>query len=919
MASSESRGVNPVYRYRFAGVEYNEADGSLCVDGAAMALELRPLRVLAELLQQPGVVLTKTDLLANLWHGRDETSLSDNALANAVSKLREALGAAGAHVKTVRGVGYRLDASVERTVLGRPAESPLALAAGMPVPHRESYLLDRPLGRSAHGAVWLARQPLSQAVGVFKFCTDADGLSALKREYTLHRLLRDSLGDDPGFTQVLDANFSAAPYWLECAYGGVDLQAWSREAPGFGGLDREQRLALFLGVARSVAAAHSVGVLHKDLKPSNVLVYADAAGRWATRLTDFGSGRVLDSDILGRLDITSMGLTVTEGLAEDSGSATLFYLAPEVLRGQPPTVRSDLYALGLMLFQLLAGDFRRPMTPGWEQEIDDPLLREDLLAATQAQPAARPDTVAQWVERLARLPERRAEHEAEAAALRTAAEQAARLQRMRARRPYLMAAFACLALGLLASLWFYGQTRQALARAEEAGARAQAINEFLNKDVLLSADVTLAGSSNKLTMAEVIDRASARASDRFRGQPQTEASVRLQLAQVYQRMGSPAAEERELARAQALLQPILPTDDDQLLALRLRSAVAAAGRSAFKEATSQLDEVERVMGAQRLAGQSELAFLAAEARFTLLSLQHRVEDALPHGERALALLTALAGQDLHALATLRRELADGYHRFGNHKRALEVLETALQPPYSAATIGEVQFQRLRLGRARIHLAMGQGDLAEPVLIQVRDTLDRALGPTNHTSAVASSELAAYYAETGRFQEARTEAERGARSARLTLGPEHQATRITAMNLAMLTLRAGNPAEALPQIDAGRPWFVEKLGSERAPPVQAIDFARAQAMTSLGRPAPALAILGTLDAATLTQSAPFTDWEHRLAGERGRALLALGRGAEGRALLSQAIAGMEQAGSPAWVVGPLRRSLERAGSAEPAKR
>ncbi|HSI58415.1 MAG TPA: winged helix-turn-helix domain-containing protein [Ideonella sp.] len=897
-----------LYRYRFAEAEYNEADASLRVDGRAVPLERRPLDVLAELLRQPGVVLTKTELVAGLW-GREQGNLSDNALANAISKLREALGPAGACVKNVRGVGYRLEAHVERTVLGRQVESPLALAAGGPVPHRESYLLERTLGRPGHHSeVWLARQPRTQDARVFKFCAGGERLSALKREFTLHRLLHQSLGERPDFARVIDANFADAPYWLECEYGGIDLAEWAEQPPPFGGLAPAQRLALFLGVARSVALAHAVGVLHKDLKPGNVLVYRDAEGRWATRLTDFGSGRVLDPAALAGLGVTAMGLTVTGGVDADSGSATLFYLAPEVLAGQPPTVQSDLYALGLMLFQLLVGDFRRPMAPGWEDEIADPLLREDLAAATHSQPAARLQTVSQWTDRLERLPARRAERERQASAAAQAAQTAARWERSRARRPYVLAAFASLALGLAGSLWFYGQTRSALAQARSESQRALAINDFLNKDVLQSADVSRAGSTRQISMAEVLGRASERASERFRGQPQTEAGVRQQLAQIYQNMGSFGPAEQELSRAQALLEPLLPADDDQLRAMRLRKAGLLANRSEFKQAEAMLAAVEQGLGPQRLAGHDEIAYLAARARFAVLILQQHAQQAAPFGERALALAQALYPQELSLQATLRRELSETYNRLGQYGRATALLEVALKPPFSAASIGEASLERLRLSLARIQVAAGDNPQAEASLIQARDTLTRAFGPLDYTVAAASMELANLYSTEGRFAEARTETERAYLALKAANGAEHQATRIAAMNLALTSLHAGRDAEALRLLEDGRPWFVEKFGSERSPLVQGIDYYRAQILVNLGRPAQALALLKPLAAEALAQSSPSPDWAHRLAGQRGRALMALGRSGEGRPMLEQAVAGMEQAGTAAWIVAPMKASL-----------
>jgi eukaryotic-like serine/threonine-protein kinase len=128
-------------------------------------------------------------------------------------------------------------------------------------------------------------------------------------------------------------------------------------------------------------------VLHLDLKPANALI-ADpqrpVAG-WQLCLTDFGSGRLLEPGRLLELGITQWGLKHTQAFDADSGG-TLLYLAPEVLRGQALTVQSDVYSLGVMLWQFAVADLRRPFSPGWEREVGDELLREDIAAATDGDP-----------------------------------------------------------------------------------------------------------------------------------------------------------------------------------------------------------------------------------------------------------------------------------------------------------------------------------------------------------------------------------------------------------------------------------------------------------------------------------------------------------------------------------------------------
>ena len=140
---------------------------------------------------------------------------------------------------------------------------------------------------------------------------------------------------------------------------------------------------------------------------------------------------------LAALGITNLGFTQPAGSEPSALTGTLMYIAPEVYAGQTPTAASDVYALGVLLYQLAAGDFRKPLAPGWEADVTDPLIREDIADAACGDPARRLPTAAALVERLDALDRRRAERE-ELARRRDQAAAAERTRaRARARRPWL--------------------------------------------------------------------------------------------------------------------------------------------------------------------------------------------------------------------------------------------------------------------------------------------------------------------------------------------------------------------------------------------------------------------------------------------------------------------------------------------------
>lgn len=140
------------------------------------------------------------------------------------------------------------------------------------VPNTE-WALERQIGEGGFGEVWLARHRRTKDPRVFKFCFRADRLRNLKREVTLFRVLKEVLGTREDIARLLDVQFEEIPYYLEFEYtSGGDLAGWIEAQGGFENVPLELRLEIVAQIATALAAAHSVGVMHKDVKPSNVLV-----------------------------------------------------------------------------------------------------------------------------------------------------------------------------------------------------------------------------------------------------------------------------------------------------------------------------------------------------------------------------------------------------------------------------------------------------------------------------------------------------------------------------------------------------------------------------------------------------------------------------------------------------------------------
>src|SRR5207247_5819160 len=137
----------------------------------------------------------------------------------------------------------------------------------------------------------------------------------------------------------------------------------------------ETRLEIVAQVADALQAAHEAGVIHRDVKPSNILVSQPSTpnSQLSAKLTDFGIGQVVSQEALAGM--TRLGFTQTmlsPGSSTQTG--THLYMAPELLAGKSASTRSDIYSLGVVLYQLLIGDFTRPLTMDWIKRVSDRLL-----------------------------------------------------------------------------------------------------------------------------------------------------------------------------------------------------------------------------------------------------------------------------------------------------------------------------------------------------------------------------------------------------------------------------------------------------------------------------------------------------------------------------------------------------------------
>jgi eukaryotic-like serine/threonine-protein kinase len=657
--------------WRFTRCEFNESSRALHLDGVPVELEAKPLEILYQLLLHAGEVVSKEELLQAVWPG---VSVVEGSLATAVSKLRKALESDDpAIVLTVPRIGYRLGVPAQAQRIAAPRAPELGFEAGAAVPGRPQWQFVRRLDASASSEVWLAEHPKTRESRVFKFAADGVRLRGLKREVTLSRFLRDSLGERPDFVRVLEWNFDSPPFYLESEYCGQNLEQWSESQGGLSQVALSTRLAVLIDAAQSVADAHAIGILHKDLKPANILIEPKSAGGWQIKVADFGSGSLMEPARLDALGITNLGFTGALSGSE-ALTGTLMYLAPEVLAGNVPTALADVYALGVLLYQLSVGDFRRPLSPGWELEVDDPLLRADIAAAASGDPGRRLATAAALVERLRNLDQRRVERTAIELASERAKVAERRLAAATARRPWVVAAVVALAAGFGVSLALFERAARERDRANRQTAIAASVNQFLASDLLGRSDPFQSGKSGE-TLIDAVRQASPNIDRQFHNEPEVAARLHQAIARAFDNRTSYPDARREYELAAGLFRQAQgPRSEDAIVAQLQRAAMEARTyeEGSLPRAKSILTEQESNVAAISRA-RADLPVWLASARGMVALIGNNAKEAAAQFQLASAIAATLPAFDEAARLTFKQRLAFSYIRLGDGAQAERLL------------------------------------------------------------------------------------------------------------------------------------------------------------------------------------------------------------------------------------------------------
>ncbi len=698
--------------------------------------------------------------------------------------------------------------------------------------HLGRYQLLRPLGEGGMGAVWLARQsePIARDVAIKLVRQDVAGRDLVDRFAEERRMLARMA--HPNIARVHDAGATedGRPFVVMEYAEGDPVTTWCDERR----LSTRARAGLFATICRAVQHAHEKGVVHCDLKPSNVIV-SDVDGAPFPRIIDFGIAKLVAQDAAPGPRATRAGLLV----------GTPGYMSPEQLAGDAAVdTRSDIYALGVLLYELVAG----------VHPYDELLARSDLAALRRAlatdQPAPPSTRVA------AMSPNAAAEiargRGVDAATLRrtlrgdldwivlhgmardrdrryaSASELAADVERFLDGRPVLArpqrlayvasrfvqrhralaAAAVVLAAGVLAGgvgltvgIVQANEQRDRAVDAERdarlAAAQADQTARFL-REMLAGAGPYVALGRDATLLREILERTETRLAE-LDDSPRVQADVLDTIAKVRSDLGDHDAAHDVATRALAIRRTTLGDADPRTLRALQRLADVSVATAQYESADELLREALRTARTTPGTPPEVLGGLL-HAQGTLERERGDLEAAAARFAQAEALLADAVGPDADATDLVRYDLAAALTRLGRYERAEPIYRRVLEHREARHGADHPLTLHALNGLANLHGSTGRFEEGLPLYVETLERRERVLGPEHPETLTSVNNLAYVYARTGRLDEAEAMFRR-VRDARICAdGPDAPLSLLATSNLGSILRMQGELDAALPLLE-----------------------------------------------------------------------------------------------------------------------
>ncbi len=688
------------------------------------------------------------------------------------------------------------------------------------------YRIVAELGRGGMGVVYEAEQDKPHRRVALKVirpgCATPSSLRRFEHESQMLGRLQH-----PGIAQIFEADTADTgngpqPYFAMEFIHGLPLGTYCHKHD----CGTRQQLELMSKVCDAIQHAHVEGVVHRDLKPSNILV--DKAGQ--PKVLDFGVARAADSD----LQLTTMQTDVAQLIG------TIPYMSPEQASGDPDELdtRSDIYALGVIIYELLAGrlpyDLNRRVIP----EAVRVIREEDPTPLSSINQVFRGDVETIVAKALEKDKNRRYQSAAELASdirrhLRDepiTARRASTLYQFRkfARRNRVLvgatvSVFLALLGGATVSTWQavratnaerlaqdrLRQAQQAQIAEAEQRERAQdneqqarrelrkfeAVNEIL-QEMLTSIDPSEPGSNPEVTVREVLDRTAARLdNESLIDQPEVEASVRTTVGNTYRALGLFEEAEPHLRSAVRIRRTLYPDGHPDLAHSLNKLARLVQERGNYDDAEPLFREALAMHRALHGDEHEDVAKLMSNLGW-LLNVKDQYEQAEQLQRQALAMRRELLGNNHSSVATSLNNLAVLLYSTLRHAEAEPLLRESLaidrelrgEHPNVATTMTSLG---LVLGQ------LGRHDEAESLLRRALEMRERLVGTEHPDYATGLSNLAALLRDTNQLEEAELLFRQALVSLRRLLGDRHPQVGTTLSNLAGLLVDQGEDDAAVP--------------------------------------------------------------------------------------------------------------------------
>ncbi|RJP33183.1 MAG: hypothetical protein C4547_12740 [Phycisphaerales bacterium] len=625
------------------------------------------------------------------------------------------------------------------------------------------------------------------------------------------------------------------------------------------------RLRLFARICAAVHVAHLRGVIHRDLKPGNIRI--DAAGQ--PHVLDFGLAKTTDWDASRSGPEEVITLT-----GQFLGS--LPWASPEQAQGlhDETDLRTDVYSLGVMLYQLLTGAFPYGVSGSFSEtahnvihadpknprtlnrELDDEIIAI-VLKALKKERELRYQSAGAFgadIERYLDGEPIEAKRDSMTYVLRK------HLVRHKAAAGVVALFVAVVTIGFGVSLSFWRQAalardaesdqkhaaqrsaaaaERAAARAEAESAKARAVTEFLT-DMLASADPDEMGRKDA-TVREVLDAASRRVDEgTLADKPQIEAAVHRVLGASFSSLGASEPAHRHAARAKELYEQIEGPDSEETLrqAIRLADVLRSLGKvdeaeAAFRETA---DRIAGALGRRHLLMAQCLRGLSGVLRDRKLP-----DEAEPPGAEAVEIQRALGETETDEYASALNDLAIVYQDQGRMDDALTLQLEALDTFRRIYGDDHQATAVARFNVAVLYTQQARFPEAETIYQEALATMRRVYGDEHPTTVTCLNSLGLLYVKQKRLPEARQALTESLTTARTLFGNEHPKVGMSLNSLAIVQYELGDLEAAVESFRECARIFTNIYGAD-SPSVLTIEGNMAAVMRVRGDVEGALPVL-----------------------------------------------------------------------------